>query len=214
MISNDHEQRFDLYSKGYSDIEIAKKCGVSKDTIFRWRKKNDLKSLRGKGNHLSQEERSRRIGLIEKGYTDEQCAAMIGISKQSFTHWRYNNGYRKTEPFINKITELDENEQNLYLYLAQNYSIKRDAHLLSLAKYATPQVDVSPSSTQRKYIKKIRVPGFKSVYYFDDGYYSIENKAIRMFVDINKDNFQDHPKKLVGNLPKEIYEEVCTYLNK
>lgn len=39
------DQLFDLYFQGWADHQIAKHFGVSRLTIWRWRRKNDLPSV-------------------------------------------------------------------------------------------------------------------------------------------------------------------------
>ena len=51
LTQEDQEKRMELYSKGFGDRKIAKKCGVSKGAIAQWRWKNKLKSNFKKGQH-------------------------------------------------------------------------------------------------------------------------------------------------------------------
>ena len=64
----------------------------------------------------------------------------------------------------------------------------RALFLLSLVKYAEPQSSSCPSPKQREFIKKIKVPGFKTVYYFDDGEYNCTETAMNLFIVINSKN--------------------------
>lgn len=39
---NEERKRIQLYKEGYNDVQIAKRCGVSKSAIAKWRKRRNL----------------------------------------------------------------------------------------------------------------------------------------------------------------------------
>jgi transposase len=96
LTKEENGKRIKLYEQGFSDREIAEKCGVSFKTISLWRREHNLPSAterKGKksGRRLTQEEIDRRIELYNQGLNDKEIAQKMGLAISSIQHWRKKN---------------------------------------------------------------------------------------------------------------------------
>lgn len=206
------QKRRELWEQKYTDTQIAEKCGVSRATIYNWRKKYNLKSNgRGRGNYLNESEELLREDLFEKGHTDEEIADILNISTIAVFNWRIKNGlYRTRQGNEEKYQDLTDEERVFYEYLKDKHNDLRETTLLALAKFVEPRSDLSPAANLRRFAKKIRAPGFKTVFYFDDGEFSCINEAVELFVQINKNEILNSSKqRLINSIPNEYYSLIC-----
>jgi|GEM_PF-2829432 len=206
LSEDNNSKRKRLWELGFSDSEIADVCKVSRATIHDWRVKNGLKSnSKGQGNHLPSDEYELRIQLINDGYSDSEIASIVGISKQSLTFWRQNKGIYKDRTLSQRHEELTEGGERLFNYLIDKYPEEREVHLISLTKFEEPRADIIPTVKQRDFVRKIRVPGFKTVYYFDDGEYSCVEEAMELFIRLNP-HISENMTKIKINILPELYD--------
>lgn len=211
------QKRRELWKQNYTDTQIAEICGVSRATIYSWRKKYNLKSNgRGKGNHLNENEEQLRQDLFEKGCTDEEIAHVLNISTIAVVNWRIKNGlYRTRQGNEEKYQDLTDKERVFYEYLKDKHNDLRETTLLALAKFVEPRSDLSPAANLRRFAKKIKAPGFKTVFYFDDGELNHIKEAVELFVQINKRDISNSSKqRLINSIPNEYYSLVCEEMNR
>lgn len=210
-------KRMTLWKHGLNDIEIAKACGVTSPTICRWRTINGLEN-NYKVKKLSDEEKERILKLYNEGYKGSEIATLVGVSTATVYQYMKKNMYNVSESNKEKIDELNIKEKLLLEYLREKYPNARESHLFSLAKFAIPQIDLYPTSLQKRFVKKIRVSGYKTVYYFDDDEYSFKEEAVKLFLDANNNIFDAPPHKLRHKLStsvsKEIYDLIYYELKK
>lgn len=213
----DDQKRRELWKQNCTDTQIAEICGVSRTTIYSWRIKNDLKSnSKRKGRCLDKNEQLFRHDLFDKGHTDEEMAEILNISKMTVVQWRTKNGLNRTQQTNNiKYQNLNENELIFHEYLKNKHPDLRETTLLALAKFVEPKSDMYPGANLRRYARRIKATGFKTVFYFDDGEFSCINEAVKLFVQINRDTICNTSKNKLGNsIPSEYYALVCEEINK
>lgn len=58
---NEERKRIQLYKEGYNDVQIAKRCGVSKSAIAKWRKRRNLPSNHIQGVRPADDRRTESI---------------------------------------------------------------------------------------------------------------------------------------------------------
>jgi len=185
-------KRKKMWELDWSDSEIAFACGVSRTTIHSWRTKNKLENKRkGKGNHLNATEEELRIKLFNEGYSDSEIAIRVGISTQSLIQWRLNKGLSKDKTLVHKNNELSTEEKHFLNYLKNKYPDEKETHLLSLTKFIKPKVGITTTAKQKKFISRIKISGFTTVYYFDNGEYTCAEDAMRLFIDLNSKTSKD-----------------------
>lgn len=210
LSEDENAKRKRLWELGLSDSKIADIRKVSRAAIHDWRVKNGLKSnSKGQGNHLPSDEYELRLLLIKDGYTDAEIASIVGITKQSLTFWRWNKGIYKDTTLSQRHEQLTEEEENLFNYLKDKYPEEKEVHLISLTNFAKPRADITPTVKQRDFVRKIRVPGFKTVYYFDDGEYNCIEEAMELFICLNP-HISENMKKIKINMLPELYD---TFVN-
>lgn len=202
----ENTRRKKLWEEGLTDTKIANVCEVSRAAIHDWRKKNGLKSnSKGKGNQLDNEETKVRTEMVKAGYTDAEIASFVGISRQSMTFWRHNHGLYKDRTLNDRYNDLGRDEVHLLHYLQNKYPGAHETHLVSLTKFAKPRANVTPTVKQRDSVRKIKVPGFKTIYYFDDGEYSCAEEAMKLFIELNP-HIPENMGKIRTHLSKDLYE--------
>ncbi|AKB85994.1 helix-turn-helix domain-containing protein [Methanococcoides methylutens] len=207
-MGEEDKKRYELWNMGCTDSEIAAVCDVSRAAIHSWRIANGLDSNNGdgKGNYLDTEEEETRLKLFQEGYTDSEIGAMVGVTGHSIYQWRSRRGLFKVEKQTSdKINELSLNEEILFEYLKDKYPYKKEVSLISLAKYAEPTISACPSGKQKEFIKKIKIPGCRTVYYFDDGEYSCIEEAMRLFVTTNSEFIEENNTKVLVNMPSSFH---------
>ncbi len=213
----ENKKRRELWRQKYTDAQIAEKCGVSRAAIYSWRKKYNLKSNgRGRGNYLNESEELLRQNLFEKGHTDEEIADILNISTITVFNWRIKNGlYRTRQGNEERYQDLTDEERVFYEYLKDKHNDLRETTLLALAKFVEPRSDLSPAANLRRFAKKIKAPGFKTVFYFDDGELNYIKEAVELFVQINKRDISNSSKqRLINSIPNEYYSLVCEEMNR
>ena len=213
----ENKKRRELWRQKYTDAQIAEKCGVSRAAIYSWRKKYNLKSNgRGRGNYLNESEELLRQNLFEKGHTDEEIADILNISTITVFNWRIKNGlYRTRQGNEERYQDLTDEERVFYEYLKDKHNDLRETTLLALAKFVEPRSELSPAANLRRFAKKIKAPGFKTVFYFDDGELNYIKEAVELFVQINKRDISNSSKqRLINSIPNEYYSLVCEEMNR
>ena len=200
------DKLLDLYGLGYSDIKIASLCAVSRTSVYDWRMKNGLESnSKGKGNFLSQKDYDYRMEMINAGKTDEEIADIVGITRQSFTMWRQNRGIFKSITLPQRYDDLSDDERQMFDYLMERYyPADTEVHLMALTKFVHPRCDVIPTPKQRGFVRKIKVRGLKTVYYFDDTEYNCVDEAMELFITMNPDIY-DSIWKIRVDMPQKLY---------
>jgi uncharacterized protein YjcR len=113
-----HEQKFELYQKGLTDVEIARALSISISAVNTWRRTKGLPlntvPWSATHNHckLSDEENEKRMTLYQKGFLDQDIAKKCGVSISTITSWRRGRGLKSNakkkrdyfydgEPFFN-----------------------------------------------------------------------------------------------------------------
>lgn len=85
-----------LYEEGLNDGEIAREIGVCGNTVFRWRKENNLpansrKRLLGHGSDALSQRHQQMLDLWWQGKTDKEISLAVGISRAAVCSWRRRN---------------------------------------------------------------------------------------------------------------------------
>lgn len=196
-----------LWELGLTDSQIANVFLVKKYVITDWRRKNGLESkYNRKGSHLEKEEEEFRLKLWEENYSDEEIANATGITKQSVIFWRMRRNLFKNKTNSEKMGELSEKESIFLEYLKSKYPERADSYYIGLAKYVEPKVGGVPTIQQREFVRKIKVAGFKTVHYFDDGEYSSLEEAMDLFIKVNPNIDEDISKIRSRGMNRELYQ--------
>ena len=115
----DRQEALRLWRDGYSDVEIAKKLGVTPKVIHYWRSKTKLepnKSSTSRGGEGA-EQSFRAIAdeeamqLYEEGWPDSEMAMYFGVSAYAVANWRrkYNlksNKRKQDEEMLRQIQDM------------------------------------------------------------------------------------------------------------
>lgn len=204
--TNEDELKKALWQLGLTDQQIADVFLLSKSTISYWRKKNELQcNDKRKESRLEKTDKEFRLKLCEENYSDEEIAVATGLSKGTITLWRWKNNLLRGKRNSEKIEELSEKELKFLEYLKSKYPERADAFCIALARYVEPKVGYSPSVQQREFVRKIKVPGFKTIHYFDDGEYTNLNEAMDLFIKSNPD-IDENISKLQSGMSRELYQ--------
>jgi uncharacterized protein YjcR len=70
------------------DKEIAKKCGVAKETIRQWRIRNNLEAI----NQRNSVDKKRAFLLYREGKIDKEIAQQLNVQPCSIAAWRHKFG--------------------------------------------------------------------------------------------------------------------------
>lgn len=196
-----------LWELGLTDQQLANIFLVSKSTISYWRKKNGLQ-CNDKRNEprLEKKDLELRLKLINQNYSDEEIAIATGLSKGTITSWRFHNNLFKDKTNSEKIEELSEKESMFFEYLKAKYPERTDSFCIGLAKYVEPKVGIPPTTRQKEFIRKIKVAGFKTVHYFDNGEYNNLNEAMDLFIRSNPNIDEEISKIHSGGMNRELYK--------
>jgi transposase len=204
--NSENKQKMALWELGLTDQQLADIFLVSKSSIYLWRKKNELQcNDKRKEPRLEKEDFELRLKLFNENYSDEEIAIVTGLSKESITMWRWKNNLSKGKRNSEKIEELSEKESLFLEYLRSKYPERSDAFCIALARYVEPKVGFSPSAQQREFVRKIKLPGFKTIYYYDDGEYTNLNEAIDLFIRLHP-YIEKNISKLQSIMGRELYE--------
>lgn len=196
-----------LWELGLTDKQLADIFLVNKQSIYLWRKKNGLQcNDKRKGPRLKKKDLELRLKLFNENYSDEEIAIATGLSKGSITCWRWQNNLSKGKKNSERIEEFSEKESLFLEYLKSKYPERKDAFCIGLAKYVEPKVGVFPNVQQREFVRKIKVAGFKTVHYFDDGEYTNLNEAMDLFIRSNPNIDEDISKLHSGGISRELYQ--------
>ena len=79
-----------LYDEGLQDAQIAEKLGLSKVTVFEWRKKKGLPAHPKESRMRQHEDEARR--LYDEGKTDREIGDAVGVTTSTVFRWRKDNG--------------------------------------------------------------------------------------------------------------------------
>lgn len=98
LSEEEEKKRLDLYNKGMSDAEIAKRVYVGKNVIQRWRTRRGLPPNFPKGfqkgnkygcmGRLSDIQENKRRDLLKRGLNDAQIARIVGVENSTISQWR------------------------------------------------------------------------------------------------------------------------------
>lgn len=205
--NNENKLKKALWELGLTDQQLANVFLVSKSVISYWRGKNGLQcNDKRKGPRLEKKDLELRLKLVNENYSDEEIAIVTGLSKGSITSWRWQNNLSKGKRNSEKIDELSEKESLFLEYLKDKYPERTDSFCIGLAKYVEPKVGVPPTTRQKEFIRKIKVAGFKTVHYFDNGEYNYLNEAMDLFIRSNPNIDEDISKIQSGGMNRELYK--------
>jgi hypothetical protein len=76
-----------LYDRGLSDVEIARICGTTADTIDQWRRYHDL-PRNGESGARGPKVNQERWRMYEAGLSDADIAEQTGVKRTNITKWR------------------------------------------------------------------------------------------------------------------------------
>lgn len=196
-----------LWELGLTDQQLANIFLVSKSTISYWRNKNGLQCNDKRNDpRLEKKDLELRLKLINQNYSDEEIAIATGLSKGTITSWRFHNKLFKDKTNSEKIEELSEKESTFFEYLKAKYPERTDSFCIGLAKYVEPKVGGMISAGQRQFIRKIKIGGFKTVHYFDNGEYNNLNEAMDLFIRSNPNIEEEISKIHSGGMNRELYK--------
>lgn len=196
-----------LWELGLTDQQLANVFLVCKSSIYLWRKKNGLQcNDKRRGPHLEKKDLELRLKLISENYSDEEISIATGVSKGGITSWRMQNKLFKDKRNFEKIEELSEKESMFLEYLKSKYPERKDSFCIGLAKYVEPKVGSNATTQQREFIRKIKVAGFKTILYFDDGEFSNLDEAMDLFIKSNPNIDEDISKMYAGGMNRELYQ--------
>lgn len=85
--------RYDMWTHGMTDLEIAAVLQVTHNSIQKWRARNCLppNGVRGRRPEDADADVERRA-LYEQGFADKQIAEQLGMRTQAITRWRKRAG--------------------------------------------------------------------------------------------------------------------------
>ena len=89
----DDPKVMEAYKAGKNDSEIALLAGVTRSTVQKWRKRNNLPTIYGthppvKLNHEI------ALAMYKDGKTDREIANTVGVAKPTVCCWRKNMGFK------------------------------------------------------------------------------------------------------------------------
>ena len=91
----DTEKAYELYRQGLTDSAIGKACGIGSNSIYNWRKKNNLpankRTAASDGSKRAFDPQQARA-LYDAKYTDKEIGAKLGVSAWSIGNWRRKEG--------------------------------------------------------------------------------------------------------------------------
>ncbi len=89
----DSIKRLELYSQGYSDIEIAEKSKTSLTSVREWRKVNNLLANKKDDpkKSINQIKKERRMKMLESGIKPREIAESEGVNIKSIYEWIRRN---------------------------------------------------------------------------------------------------------------------------
>lgn len=116
MLPPDKEkERLDLYNRGMSDAEIAKRVYVEKNVIQRWRTRRGLPPNAPKGfqkgnkygcmSRLSEIKENKRRDLLKRGLNDSQIARIVGVENSTISQWRRSRGLPSNRKWTRRNTK-------------------------------------------------------------------------------------------------------------
>ena len=88
----DTERAMELYKQGYSDVVIAERMGLVRQTILRWRKNEGLPTKRGVLRSRLERSQQEVMELYERGFSDREIGDKVGVMSQMIGHWRRVKG--------------------------------------------------------------------------------------------------------------------------
>jgi uncharacterized protein YjcR len=114
----DAETFTQLYSSGFTDIEIAQKMNLEASRVCKFRHKLGLPSVTGKGRKVKQNDL--RMELYKRGFNDSQIAKKIGVPVSTILSWRKQRGLTvqnvvKTSKYDGILDEFSDRIEELYL---------------------------------------------------------------------------------------------------
>lgn len=90
----DKNKAYALWQEGLNDKEIGMRCGVTSNTIWNWRQKNNLErnSPPGGGTESrDQRDREEMMRLYKEKWTDREIAEKLKCSRKTICAWRNRN---------------------------------------------------------------------------------------------------------------------------
>lgn len=137
----DTEKAHELYRQGLTDNAIGEACGVSANSIFNWRKNNNLpankRTAADDGNRRTFDTKLARE-LYDANCSDKEIAAKLGVSAWSIGDWRRSEGLPP-----NPRQAQDDKEQN-------NISAEPPLHLSARPTEQAPEIVATPPA--KKYL--------------------------------------------------------------
>lgn len=196
-----------LWELELTDQQLANIFLVNKSSISYWRKKNGLQcNDKRKEPRLEKKDLELRLKLFNENYSDEEIAIATGLSREAIALWRWKNNLLKNKSNSEKIEELSEKESVFLEYLKTKYPELKDSACIALAKYIEPKLGGNPNGRQKQFIRKIKVAGFKTVHYFDNGEYNNLDEAMDLFIKSNPNIYEDISKLHSGGMNRELYK--------
>ena len=88
-----HQTRYEMWTRGMTDLEIAAALDVTHNSIQKWRARNCLppNGVRGRRPADADADMERRA-LYEQGFSDKQIAEQLDMRTQAITRWRKRAG--------------------------------------------------------------------------------------------------------------------------
>lgn len=85
--------RYEMWSRGRTDVDIAAILGVTHNSVQKWRARNGLSPNGTRGRQASDAIADiERRELYEQGHSDRHIAVTLAISTQAITRWRKRAG--------------------------------------------------------------------------------------------------------------------------
>ena len=101
------EEALQMIREGVTGVEVARRFGVHKDTIRKWRKAAGLSGIGSEmtGNQSKNPEIIRDVlALIDEGKNDTEISKIIGLSKYHLRRIRDDNGRPRSQQWANQLT--------------------------------------------------------------------------------------------------------------
>lgn len=101
------EEALQMIREGVTGVEVARRFGVHKDTIRKWRKAAGLSGIGSemKKNQSKNPEIIREVlALIDEGKNDTEISKIIGLSKYHLRRIRDDNGRPRSQQWANPFT--------------------------------------------------------------------------------------------------------------
>lgn len=89
----DKQKALELYNVGLNDAQLAKKLGLSRNTVLTWRLQAGLQANDSRRREPFDKDEARK--LVEAGLSDSAVARKLGVSWRLITNWRRQNGIER-----------------------------------------------------------------------------------------------------------------------